>query len=338
VALAANNTSGVSAMVPVTSRNVTFSSGSAAITVPNGAVAFSDPVVDFSVAAGDVLAVSIYLAAGQTTNSITGHPGSRTTSFFAAGNQVAAPDLTDTGVQKADHWYYLSTVGGWLPDAAGSVHIIGDSISDGRGSTHNQNDRWPDALQARLLRGPGPTALLAVINAAAGGNRLLADGLGPNVLARLERDVLAHPSARFALVFEGVNDIGTAATTAAAQTDVGVRIVAAYEQLITRLHAARLPVFGATITPMCGPGQSYSDAERERTRQRVNAWIRSSGRFDAVVDFDAVVRDPANATQLAPEFNTGDFLHLSPAGYRAMAAAVDLTLFEKFRGGVDKMT
>jgi lysophospholipase L1-like esterase len=271
VALAANNTSGLSAVVPGSSRPVTFSAGSASTTIPNGAVAFSDPIADFSVSAGAVLSVTIYLERGQTTNLITGHPGSRTTSFLAAGNQVAKLDLADTGVQKTDHWYFLSTVSGWLPDTAGAIAIIGDSITDGRGSTTNANDRWPDVLQARLLASPA-TSNIAVINVAAGGNRILADGLGPNVLARLERDVLARPSARYALLFEGVNDIGTGAVDAASQNDVGTRLIAAYEQIITRLHAARIPVFGATITALSGPGQGYSDAERERTRQRVNKW------------------------------------------------------------------
>ena len=127
-----------------------------------------------------------------------------------------------------------------------------------------------------------------MINQAAGGNRILHDGLGPSALSRLDRDVLAHRSAAYAVVYIGVNDIGTAATDAAAQTDVGTRVIAAYAQMVARLHGAGIPVFGSTITPFCGPGQPYSDAERERTRLRVNEWIRESRCFDAVLDFDAV--------------------------------------------------
>ncbi len=138
---------------------------------------------------------------------------------------------------------------------------------------------------------------------------------------------------RFALVFEGVNDIGTAATDPATQQATADRLLAAYDQIVTRLHRAQIAVFGATITPFNGPGQAYSDPERERQRPRVNTWIRGSGRFDGVVDFDAAVRDPANETQLDPRFNRGDFLHLNPDGYEAMAQAVDLSLFSKFAGG-----
>ncbi|KAH9902088.1 SGNH hydrolase-type esterase domain-containing protein [Xylariomycetidae sp. FL2044] len=268
---------------------------------------------------------------------------------------------TATASASAEHWYFISGVEAWLPRAASrSVAVVGDSITDGRGSTTNGNDRWTDVLAARLLLRssshpssssssscssssapappPAPPPAIGVINQAAGGNRVLNDGLGPNALSRIERDVVAQPGVGYAMVFEGVNDIGTAAAAdAAAQEEVGARLIAAYDQVVARLHRFGIPVFGCTITPFSGPGQTYSDPERERTRQRVNAWIRSSGRFDGVVDFDAVVRNETQVDQLRAEFDSGDYLHLNPAGYAAMGEAVDLTLFDRFADGVESM-
>ena len=181
------------------------------------------------------------------------------------------------------------------------------------------------------------TANIAVLNQAAGGNRILNDGLGPNALARLERDVVAQPGVKYALIYEGVNDLGTSPTDEASLARTGDRILTAYDQMVARLHRAGIAVFGATITPMSGPGQTYSDPGREAQRQRVNEWIRTSGRFDAVVDFDRAVRDPRNATQLSPTYDVGDYLHLNPEGYKTMAATFDLALFDKFADGVSSM-
>ncbi|KAL1879926.1 hypothetical protein VTK73DRAFT_6622 [Phialemonium thermophilum] len=260
---------------------------------------------------------------------------------MAPGNLVDFGDLaTAPGAQSVDHWYFLAGVDAWLPKRHGALVVVGDSITDGRGSTTNANDRWPDQLLARLQKGGGPLANIAVINEAAGGNRVLYDGLGPNALGRIDRDVLSGPAgARYALVYEGVNDIGTCSTDPEAQRSMADRLIAAFDQIATRLHRAGIPAFGATITPFCGDPsvQPYSNPVREAQRQRVNEWIRSSGRFDAVVDFDAAVRDPRNASQLNPEFDSGDHLHLNPAGYKVMAEAVDLTLFTKFADGVQRM-
>ncbi|AEO70323.1 uncharacterized protein THITE_73074 [Thermothielavioides terrestris NRRL 8126] len=338
VALPVNDAAGASAIRTETLQHLTFS-GSPSFQVPNGALVVSDPI-HFPVKAQSVLTITVYLAAGQSGFGITGHPGSRTTSWLSQGNLVAAADLNSTAVgtnvQSIDKWFLISAVQAWLPAEYVSLAVVGDSITDGRGSTTNHNDRWPDQLLARLRSNPLLRGI-SVANMAAGGNRVLADGLGPNALGRVERDVLAHPGARYALVYEGVNDIGTAASERAAQAAVGDRLIAAYEQIVARLHAAGLAAFGATITPMSGPGQVYGTPEREAERQRVNKWIRTSGRFDAVVDFDAVVRDPKNDTMLRAEYNSGDWLHLNPAGYKAMAEAVDLRLFLWFAGGSSAM-
>jgi lysophospholipase L1-like esterase len=165
----------------------------------------------------------------------------------------------------------------------------------------------------------------------------LADGLGPNALGRIDRDVLAQSGIKYSMIFEGVNDIGTAASTAAAQDFVYNQLIQAYEQIITRVHTFGIPVFAATITPFSAPNstiQAYSTPEREVTRQRVNQWIRTSGKFDAVLDFDKVVRSPANQSMLADQYNSGDYLHPSPAGYQAIANSFDLNLFNRFAGGV----
>lgn len=339
IAVPQNGSAGTSAIAPESLVPVTWSGGLANITIPNGARAVSDPI-QYPVTAQQILTVSMYFAAGQASNFITGHPGSRTNSYYSPGNVTALDDVaTINATQTSQHWYFLSAVEGHLPDEQEpeALAIVGDSITDGRGSTNNLNDRWPDNL-VRRLQADNATDLekhIAVINQAAGGNRVLADGLGPNAFGRVDRDVLAQSGVTYAMIFEGVNDIGTAATDVASQQTVGDRLLAAYQQIIAQVHAKGLPIFGATITPFGGDGQAYSDPQREATRQRVNAWIRDSGRFDGVVDFDAAVRDAANATILNPAFDSGDHLHLNPEGYRAMADAVDLSLFEQFRDGVD---
>jgi lysophospholipase L1-like esterase len=313
---------GVGAIEPGTSRPVTFS-GRTSIVVPVGAQVVSDPV-DLAVPDRTVLTVTVYLAAGQASDDITSHPGSRTTSYLLAGDHRADLDLP--GATTADHWYFLSGVEVWTAGAAAAV-VLGDSLTDGRGSTTNQNDRWPDRLVDRLHQ-DRRTARVAVLNQAAGGNRVLHDGLGPNALGRLDRDVLAVTGVSWLLVFEGVNDIGTAAATAAAQQQVVGELIWAYQQMVVRAHAHDLPVYGATITPF-GGNEGYDDPAgiRESARAAVNDWIRHSGCFDAVLDFDAVARDPAQPRRLRPEFDVGDHLHLNPAGYAALAAAVPAGLF-----------
>lgn len=198
--------------------------------------------------------------------------------------------------------------------------------------------RWPDLLLARLQT-ESCTSNIAVLNQAAGGNRVLADGLGPNALGRIDRDVLAQSGVGYVMIFEGVNDIGLAGTTAAAQAAIGDRLISAFKQIISRVHAAGLPIFAATITPFSSPGynvtiQVYSDATREATRQRVNKWIRESGSFDAVVDFDAFLRNSSAPSQLDSRYNSGDYLHPNVAGYQLLADKFPVEIFEKFENGV----
>ena len=236
-------------------------------------------------------------------------------SYLAPGNVVSATSLPDA--KTVDHWYYLSGVDVMADPHAAAVVALGDSITDGRGSTTNGNDRWPNALARRLQANRG-TADVAVLNAGIGGNNLLHDGLGPSALARLDRDVMAQPGVRWVILFEAINDLGGHAP---AQDLIG-----AYEQIIARAHARDIRVYGATITP-CG-GSFYASSELEASRQTINKRVPTSGSFDGVVDFDAAVRDPQDPSHLHADAVSSDHLHLSPPGYRRMAAAVDLSLFK----------
>jgi lysophospholipase L1-like esterase len=314
---------------------ITFS-GNSSITIPTGAQVVSDPIA-FPVVAKGNLSLSLYLQDGQQGFAVTSHPGSRTTSWMGTGNQTAEYNLTTSDVQSTAHWYFITAIEGWVESNAGALVVVGDSITDGRGSTTNGNDRWPDQLVTRLKAEGKKTRAVSVINQAAGGNRVLADGLGPNALGRIDRDVLARSGVKYAMIYEGVNDIGTAANTTEAQQEVGDRLIQAFDQIVTRVHAQRIPIFGATITPFSGNVtiQAYSSVEREVTRQRVNEWIRNSGRFDYVVDFDAVIRDPNEPSRLAPQYDSGDYLHPNPLAYVKMAEAFDLGVFERFKEGVE---
>ncbi|WP_433474902.1 SGNH/GDSL hydrolase family protein [Spirillospora sp. CA-142024] len=325
VALPAGGKAGVSAIEPGTSRPVTFHGRSATV-IPVGAQMVSDPLT-FPVAPRSILTVTIYLADGQASTNITSHPGSRTTSYMLAGDHLGDTDLP--GATHTDHWYFLSGLEVWAAPTTATAAMLGDSLTDGRGSTTNMNDRWPDQLLDRLQSGPA-TSGIAIVNQAAGGNRVLNDGLGPNALARLDRDVLAQSGVQWLVVFEGVNDIGTAEAAPAPQKQVADDLIAAYDQIIVRAHAQGIRVYGATLTPF-GGNTMYDDqgGYREEARQTVNAWIRVGHRFDAVIDFDRAARDPADPRRLLPSLDVGDHLHLNPTGYKALADAVPPTLFRR---------
>ncbi|PPQ98583.1 hypothetical protein CVT26_013765 [Gymnopilus dilepis] len=335
VALPTGGKAGVSSIQTKTLQTITFS-GEPGISIPDGGLAVSD-VLNFKVEPQSMLTITLYLEQGQTTNSITSHPGSRTTSWYSFGNHVTAANLTDPSTQNVAHWFFISAVEAWVPKTTSSFAIVGDSITDGRGSDTDQNNRWPDLVLAKMQQNP-LTKNIAVLNQAAGGNRILADGLGPAAVARIERDVLSHAGVKFAMIFEGVNDIGVAGTDVASQQLIGDQLIQAYKQIVARVHTFGIPIFAATITPFSAPAnvtiQPYSNPEREKTRQRINTFIKTSGLFDAVIDFDAIVRDPKIPSQLNPNFNSGDFLHPNDAGYSAIAKAFPLSIFTQFAGGV----
>ncbi|CAG8977002.1 hypothetical protein HYALB_00012854 [Hymenoscyphus albidus] len=330
VALSRDGNSGSNSIQRDTSRDVMFS-GQSSYTVPQGALVVSDPI-QFQVAPLAILTVTMYLKRGQWGHSITSHPGSRTTSWIAFGNQVSEAELGGESLQKVDHWYFLSNVEVLAPRDSKAFMIVGDSITDGRGSETNKNNRWPDLLLNRLQKNDA-TSNIAVINQAAGGNRILNDGLGPNVLSRLDRDVLSQAGVKYAMTFEGVNDIGTADVDPVTQEGVGNRIISAYEQFATRLEAFDIRLFAATITPFSAPanftGQPYSHPEREKTRQRVNKWVRESDVFDEVIDFDRFISDEKVRSQLSDVYDSGDYLHPNVVGYQKLADEFPLDIFKR---------
>jgi lysophospholipase L1-like esterase len=327
------------AIDPATDRALTFA-GAGDVTIPAGAEFVSDPIA-FPVATLSNVAVSIHLDAPPEPE--TGHPGSRATSWFVHGDQTAARvlhgDQTAARVlgssgqvtpKKVEHWYQICGIDVLADSAAGSVVALGDSITDGHASTTNGNDRWTDVLSTRFQRSLA-TRDIGVSNQGIGGNHLLTDGLGPNALARFDRDGLAPAGVRWIIVLEGVNDLGgvtlNGEVAPAEHAALVQRIVAAYAQIVARAHAHDIQVFGATITPYVGSTYYHPGPLSEADRQQVNRWIRADGHFDAVIDFDRIVRDPRAPNRLLPAFDSGDHLHPSPAGYRAMGEAVPLKLF-----------
>ena len=309
---------------PASDRVVTFS-GNPDVIIPPGAEYISDPVV-YPVLPLSDLAVSIHL--DDAPASQTGHPGSRATSYLAHGDAVATADLADA--KKFDHWYQLAGVD--VAGGAGAVVALGDSITDGHGATTNGNDRWTDVL-AQRLQSRDATRGIGVLNEGIGGNHLLTDGLGPNVLARFDRDVLAQTGVRWVIVLEGVNDLGGLTRLSDPPQEVHAafvrRLLASYEQVIARAHDAHLRVIGATILPYADSDYYHPPASNEADRQVINAWIRAAGHFDAVVDFDKALADPARPNHLNPAYDSGDHLHPSAAGYRAMGELVPLALFAR---------
>jgi lysophospholipase L1-like esterase len=312
------------AIEPGTEKALTFA-GATEVTVPPGAEFISDPV-DFPAGMLGDVAVTFHLDAPPARE--TGHPGSRATSYYVHGDVVGAANLLDP--KKVDHWYQVSGID-VLSDAGGATVVaLGDSITDGHGATTNGNDRWTDVLAARL-QASAQTRTIGVSNQGIGGNHLLTDGLGPNALARFDRDVLAVAGVRWLILFEGVNDLGGLARNgevpAAEHAARVAQVIAAYEQIVMRAHAQGIRVMGATITPYVGSEYYHPGPQSEADRQAVNAWIRAAGHFDTVVDFDAVVRDPQQPDRLLPAYDCGDHLHPSPAGYKAMGEAVPLAWF-----------
>jgi len=307
-----------------TDKALTFG-GSSDVIVPAGAEYISDPV-NYPVSALSNLAISFHLQ--EPPDQQTGHPGSRATSYVVHGNLVSAATLSNAII--VDHWYQIAGVDVTAPADAVSIVALGDSITDGHASTTNGNDRWTDVLAERL-QGSAATNQIGVLNEGIGGNHLLVDGLGPNALARLNRDVLAQTGVRYVIVLEGVNDLGGLTRLGEVPTAdhkaLVARILSAYQQIILRTHAHGIEVIGATITPYAGSDYYHPTPRDELDRNAVNEWIRAPGHFDAVIDFDKVMRNPSHPERLLPSYDSGDHLHPSPAGYRAMANAIPLSLF-----------
>jgi len=306
-------------VVPGTIHPVTFGR-SPSVQIPAGEQILSDPV-GIQVSALQDLAVSVYMP-GRTGRA-TPHRDAQQVNWVSAAGDHAAEAGSAAFTAAISSWYYISGLLVRSPVAVGTVVAVGDSITDGVGSTVGGNDRWPNDL-ARRLDGPdGPT--LAVADEGIGGNRVLAGSpwYGPSALARFARDALDQPGVRDIIVLEGINDIGFSAGPA--DTDISpAQIIAGYEQLIAMAHARGLRIFGATLLPFQGAG--YYSRAGEATREAVNTWIRTSRAFDGVVDFDAAMRDPADPLRLNPAYDSGDHLHPNDVGYQAMADAINLQM------------
>ncbi|HRR26338.1 MAG TPA: SGNH/GDSL hydrolase family protein [Acidobacteriota bacterium] len=303
---------GGSSILPATDRALTFS-GKTLVTIPAGAPMLSDPL---EMHLEPLASVAITLFVSEAPADITSHPGSRCTSYLQEGRHLAAWELPEA--VKVEHWYLLSGIDVYTGTASGAITVLGDSITDGRGSTTDQNRRWTDFLAERLSE----DSEVGVLNLGMGGNRVLQDGLGPNALARLDRDVLAQSGVRWLIVLEGINDIGTADLGTSVEISALVeRLTGAYEQIIERARSHGIAVVGGTLLPF--EGSFYFTPEREAVRRAVNEWIRTAGRFDEVVDFEQATRDPARPGHLLPDLDCGDHLHLNDLGYRTMAEAAN---------------
>jgi len=320
-----------SSVNPATDHALTFS-GHARVEIPAGAVVVSDPV-QLKVAPASNLAISLYLPKDAIAGGI--HYSAQQTNYIARGDSTAAASLNSPDTITS--WVFVTGVDVLAPASTGSIIAFGDSITDGARSTVDSNHRWPDTLAARLLaRKSGPQ--LAVVDMGIGGNRILHEGaaskrpqFGINALARFDQDVLSQPGVRYLLILEGINDIGHAGSSAPASEGVTAEdIIAGLTQMIERAHEKEIKVIVATITPFEGEGntkRSYWTPEKAKVRETVNAWIRSGKGFDGFVDFDKAVRDPANPNKILPAFDSGDQLHPSDEGYKAMGEAIPLGLF-----------
>jgi len=307
-----------SAIVPDSDRSLSFN-GKPGCTLAPGVVLFSDPV-DLNVPAVTDLAVSLYFP-GETGPPTTHATALHNTYISKEGDTTAKAEMAEPTITQS--YYWLAGVDVAAAADAAVLVTFGDSITDGARSTSETNHSWPALLAARLAAGK-ETAKIGVANMGIGGNRVLRDGSGASALARWDRDVLSQPGVKWVTVMEGINDIGREATIPA-EAVTADELIGAYKQLIEQAHAHGVQVIGCTLTPYEGAG--YYRENGEAVRSAVNTWIRTSGAFDAVVDFEAATRDAANPKRLRAEFDPGDHLHPNDAGYQAMADAFDLGIF-----------
>ena len=325
---------------PATTGALTFG-GRSSTSIAAGSIVLSD-AVDLEIPELGYLAIDMYLPADTwaTQSPATGLRAAWTTNYLSApGNHSGKNDMPiETTLQS---WIFLARVEVTAPAATSVVVTLGDSITEGYGSTTDTDRRWPDVLASRLRDEFGNTAP-AVLNVAISGNRLLRGndgafgvisanssgpinpnaGFGPSALDRFDRDVLLQPGITHVVVLESINDIGMTTDPSSPTVD---ELIAGHRALIQRAHSYGLTIYGGTLTPF--EGALYFTEEGETKRQAVNRWIRSSGAYDAVIDFDAVVRDSSNPRRFLPMYHPGDWLHPNDEGYRAMGEAIDLTLF-----------
>ena len=311
-----------SSIVADTDRVVTFG-GRSTIQIPPGAIVVSDPI-SLKIASMTTLAISLYVP-GQVTQ-LTTHQLGLHTSYVVTGDATAAPALHNASENSSYFW--LTGIEVIAPLRSQLILAFGDSITDGYATAPNADRAWPSQLYERIRATPGGN-LWAVANLGISGNRVLHDGIAASALARFDRDVLSRPGARWIVFLEGINDISFPAMPEAPQEDhiSAEDLIAGYREFIDKAHIHGIKIMGGTLLPW--EGVWTFTANGEAIRQRVNQWIRTSGAFDCIVDFDAVTRDPARPTRLRPEFDSGDHVHPNDAGNRAMADAIDLSVFKK---------
>lgn len=295
--------------------------GQPGVVIAPGQDRLSDPL-PFPTADRQALQVSVYLP--DPTPLQTFHWDGRQTSWIAPGDQHRLPALH--GASSTTARLLLSGIEVEAAASARSVVVIGDSITDGATASLDQDQRWTDHLAARLA----PEGV-AVVNAGISGGRLLRDGMGQSALERFQRDVLDQPGVASVIVLIGINDISWPGTAFARDETrpTLAELQAGYRELAERAHARGLRILGATLTPFSGalpgtPLEDYHQPDKDALRQQLNAWLRADGPFDAVIDLDAALRDPADASRMAAAYDSGDHLHPGDAGNRAMAEAVDL--------------
>jgi lysophospholipase L1-like esterase len=331
--VAARAASGGAQTAAGTDRRLTFG-GRSETAIPAGAPLLSDPV-GLAVRAGSDLVVSLYLP--RSTPGTTIHAFAFQTNYVAAGNVTARSAITPTGT--LGQWYFLSGISVHSGRSQGAVVAFGDSITDGANTTTDANHRWPDLFAQRLS---ASRRTFGVLNEGISGNRLLHDPnppagsaaesfaafFGQAALRRFDRDVASQPAARYVIVLLGVNDLGQPGTSAPASEAVtAADVIAAHRQIIARAHQLGLRIYGATIMPFRNDTFGFFSPEHEAARQVVNAWIRTSHEFDAVIDLDQSMRDPQHPDQLNPALDSGDHLHPNDAGTQAIANAIPLHLF-----------
>jgi len=307
---------GGSAINVATKKELKFK-GSPEVTMDAGTTVASDPIA-FKLAPGMVLAITINF--GQTPAILTGHPGSRTTSYLLAGNTAAKADFT--GAAETDHWYCISAIDVKASPTSGCVAVLGNSITDGRGTTTNKQNRWTDILSERLLANRG-TEHVGVLNLGIGGNSVVAGGLGQPGALRYDRDILNQSGVRWAIIFEGVNDIGAIRSSATAAKTIN-NLIAAYKLMIEKAHNKNIRIYGATIPPF--KGNSYYNQYSDSSRNAINEWIRHSGYYDGVIDFCKTMANPQDTTMITTSFQN-DHLHPTAEGYKMMGESIDLKLF-----------
>lgn len=314
VHLAEAASQGNGSIKPGTDKVIKFN-GKESVIIPAGETVTSD-TFDYDLKKLAIMAITIYF--GSMPTELTGHPGSRTISYIQEGNAVDALSLPSA--VPTERWYTILGMDVFTDASYRAIAALGDSTTDGRGVTTNANQRWTDVLATCLQENPAASKV-SVLNEGIGGNGIFG-GLGPAAIKRFDRDVMGQSGVRYLIVFEGINDIGG---TRDFITESIEKIISAYREFICKAHEKNILAYGATITPC--QGNAYYSEEHEQMRQELNKWIRTSGEYDAVLDFDAAVKDPDNEARLLSIYDSGDHLHLSPEGYKRIGETIDINLF-----------